>query len=266
MIRTSRCVLTPLLLAIAPALSAAAPCTAQSGTHVLPLVELYTAEGCNDCPPADRWLSELSRRTQPTQAALLAFHVDYWDEAGWPDRFADHAYSQRQDLRITLAKKKVTYTPQVMIGKDIMVKWNNASRLQSSLEQARSRPAPVGLAMRLTKDADTLRVGVDAVRSDGNADGTEPALVWLALYQDGLTSEISAGENKGRTLHHDRVVRALLGPWRMDARPLADEVGVPLPDGADVAQMGLVLFAESASTGEGMQALALPLPSCPQLQ
>ena len=263
MIRSSCCVLAPLLLAISPALSAAGPCKAQSGTHVLPLVELYTAEGCNDCPPADRWLSELSRKTQPTQAALLAFHVDYWDEFGWPDRFADHAYSQRQDLRITLAHKKVTYTPQVMIGKDIMVKWSNASRLQSVLEQARSQPAPIGLAMQLTREADKLRVGVNTLRPAGDADGAEPALVWLALYQDGLTSKISAGENKGLTLHHDRVVRALLGPWRVDARPLAAEVEIPLPADADAGRMGLVLFAESGKTGAGMQALAMPLSTCP---
>ena len=44
-----------------------------------------------------------------------------------------------------------------------------------------------------------------------------PLLVWLALYEDGLESRIDAGENKGLVLHHDRVVRALVGPWRMDA-------------------------------------------------
>jgi hypothetical protein len=261
--RSSRHAFVPLLLAIATTAHAAEPCKANSGTHVLPLVELYTAEGCNDCPPADRWLSELSRTTQPTQAALLAFHVDYWDEFGWPDRFADHAYSQRQDLRITLAKKKVTYTPQVMVGKDVMLKWSDGSRLRSVLEQARSRPAPVDLSMQVDRSGDALRIGVNALRSAGGSDDAEPALVWLALYQDGLTSQVDAGENKGLTLHHDRVVRALVGPWRLQGAPLASTLDIKLPANTDATRSGLVLFAESGKSGEGMQALVLPLASCP---
>lgn len=249
-----------LTLVIMAAPCAAGPCQVGSGTHVLPLVELYTAEGCNQCPPADRWFSDMSRRTQSTQAALLAFHVDYWDEAGWPDRFADHAYSQRQDLRIRLAKKNVTYTPQIMVGKDVRVEWKDASRLQSMLERVRARPASVGLSLDVSGPEEALRVGIEASRATG--EGAEPLLVWLALYEDGLESRIDAGENKGLVLHHDRVVRALVGPWRMDAARLSDEVEIRLPAARDAGRMGLVLFAESATTGEGMQALALPLATC----
>ena len=253
--------LAALLLAIAATPCAAGACKVESGAHVLPLVEIYTAEGCNECPPADRWFSALSRTTSPTQAALLAFHVDYWDEFGWPDRFADHAYSQRQDLRITLAKQKVTYTPQVMIGSDVRVKWQDAARLRSTLERVRARPAAVDLALDVSRTDDALHVGVGASRAAG--DGAEPLLVWLALYQDGLSSRIEAGENKGAVLDHDRVVRALVGPWRMDASSLSDDVQIRWPSMADAAHMGLVLFAESGRTGEGMQALALPLDACP---
>src|SRR5690606_5652487 len=141
--------------------------------------------------------------------------------------FADHAYSQRQDLRVTLAKQKVTYTPQVMIGSDVRVKWRDASRLRSALERTRARPATVALSLDVSRAGDALHVGVDASRASG--DGAEPLLVWLALYQDGLSSRIDAGENKGIVLDHDRVVRALAGPWRMDAASLSDEVQIRWP-------------------------------------
>lgn len=250
-----------LLLAIMATPCAAGTCKVASGAHVLPLVELYTAEGCNQCPPADRWFSELSLKTTPARTAMLAFHVDYWDDAGWPDRFADHAYSQRQDLRVTLAKKRVTYTPQVMIGRDVRVSWKDEARVQALLERERARQAQVGLSLDVSRTGDVLRIDVEASRT---ADaGAEPVMVWLALYQDGLRSRIDAGENRGLVLDHDRVVRALAGPWRMDAAHLSDEVEIKWPSLSDSARMGLVLFAESGSTGEGMQALAMPLDACP---
>ena len=65
-------------------------CTATSPRTVAPVVELYTSEGCNSCPPADRWLSRL--KADPTVVAL-AFHVDYWDRLGWKDRFASAAFT-----------------------------------------------------------------------------------------------------------------------------------------------------------------------------
>src|SRR6185503_5827222 len=68
-------------------------CSAASTRQMPPIVELYTSEGCNSCPPADRWMSTL--KADPSVVAL-AFHVDYWDRLGWKDRFASPAYTQRQ--------------------------------------------------------------------------------------------------------------------------------------------------------------------------
>ena len=62
-------------------------CGVRSGGQIVPLIELYTSEGCSSCPPADRWLLRELQRDQH-QANWLAFHFDYWDDLGWPDRFA----------------------------------------------------------------------------------------------------------------------------------------------------------------------------------
>jgi len=61
------------------------------------LLELYTSEGCSSCPPAEVGWSKLK-----TSAGLwldfvpIAFHVDYWDDLGWPDPFATPTASKRQ--------------------------------------------------------------------------------------------------------------------------------------------------------------------------
>src|SRR3989442_2232988 len=97
--------------------AAAAPqCTARSGASVTPLVELYTSEGCNSCPPADRWLSALKLRSD---VVGLAFHVDYWDRLGWKDRFGSPAFTQRPAQQQVVNGARFSFTPQVVIdGQD----------------------------------------------------------------------------------------------------------------------------------------------------
>jgi hypothetical protein len=73
-----------------------AACSAASGRELAPLVELFTSEGCDSCPPADRWLAATFPADRATGASVLAFHVDYWDRLGWKDRFATAQFTARQ--------------------------------------------------------------------------------------------------------------------------------------------------------------------------
>ena len=70
-------------------------CTAQSGIQRATLLELYTSEGCDSCPPADRWLS--NQKSSPVAGLVvpLAFHVDYWDNLGWKDPFGSLENTRR---------------------------------------------------------------------------------------------------------------------------------------------------------------------------
>lgn len=238
-----------------------AACEAASGSAFIPLVELYTAEGCNECPPADRWMERWKGRTDAT---ALAFHVDYWNDLGWPDRFSSVANTARQQTRVSSAGKRVVYTPQVMVGAKTMLDWRKSSSVDALVERLGQGAASVSLKLAASRTGKGVDVGVQAapVQADAKA-GTVDGRLWLALYQDGLvTDRVGAGENKGKRLRHERVVRALYGPWRLGENGISGHAAVELPTDAVIADMGLVLFAETADLGKGLQSLQLPLSSC----
>jgi hypothetical protein len=121
----------------------------------------------------------------------------------------------------------------------------------------------VSLSLRAQPVNDKLKVAVQAVPQTGLEVGESPNLLWLAMYENGLVSEISEGENKGRTLHHDRVTRVLQGPWGLNTKTVDGNVEIPLPAGAvESGRYGLIVFAESSTTGAGLQSLELPLSGC----
>ena len=115
------CGLTAMsILAGAAAAAAATPagsveCSARSGAATPRVVELYTSEGCDSCPPADRWLSGLRGRDD---VIALAFHVDYWDRLGWVDRFGSPAHTERQQRLSRAMGSRFVYTPQVLLDGD----------------------------------------------------------------------------------------------------------------------------------------------------
>lgn len=240
-----------LLLAQMPAI-AAPPCAIQSGPQTLPLVELYTSEGCSSCPPADRWFSSQALASV-TDANWLAFHVDYWDSIGWVDRFASPAYSQRQRTRVSAATGEGTvYTPQVMVGSQVQLPWHRG--IDAVLRQARS-PALAGLALQLQPAPNGWNVALGATRASTAPAGD--AQVWLAQYSDDQSSEVRAGENSGITLHHDRVVRHLWGPWPLNSTAVSRQVAVVAPS----PEWGVSAFVQDKK-GRVWQSLSLPANHC----
>jgi hypothetical protein len=242
---------TALLLACvaaaAAAPAAAAPaCVARSGENRAVLLELYTSEGCDSCPPADRRLSQWKDQAGfAGRLVPLAFHVDYWDRLGWTDRFASPQYTQRQYTMAGLARSRSVYTPQFLRnGRD----WRSAGGPLDGLGDA-----PAGAAISLELGA--AASGQLAVSGTISIAGTGGE-VWLALYENNLESRVLAGENGGKTLRHDYVVRRLIGPLLPDAGGrLSLRQQVALEPGWKRADLGIVAFVQDKSSGEILQAL-----------
>lgn len=252
--------LASAMLLAGEALPAAEPgqCRAVTGTTAMPLLSLYTSEGCSSCPPADRWLSSFA--AGHPGIAVLAYHVDYWDYIGWQDRFAAPEFSARQQRLVAAAGTRTVYTPQVMIGGDLQVNWRDREGLRTALARQRRLPAPAAIDLRAQSGTDRVDVALGAALRAG-ARWRQPQLM-LALYSDGMVSRVAAGENAGKLLRHDRVVRALYGPWPLQSgKAFSLKRSLPLP-GERGSRIGLVAFIEDAGDGVARQALDLPLQAC----
>ena len=193
-------VLAALLLAVP--LFAAPP--ANAGSPVV--VELFTSEGCDACPPADRYLFDLRERDG---VIALAFHVDYWDYLGWTDRFAREAFAGRQRAYARALGAPMVYTPQIVVDGARHAIGSDRSAVDEAIAAAAGRPSAleVGLAW---SDRRALVVSLPEAAWDG------VATVWFARYAPEAESEVAAGENAGRRLVHANVVEELtaVGMWR----------------------------------------------------
>ena len=253
----------PGLVALVAAVIAASPmatdaqCRAESADHQVALFELYTSEGCDSCPPADQWLSALKRGADAERAVALAFHVDYWDRLGWRDRFGSAAFTGRQREQSTRHRTAFVYTPQVLLqGEDFS--WRTPGQPAAGIAaiNARAPRAKIELAaapVERNATAVDVRVRIPDARDRAHA------AIAIALVQDGLTSDVKAGENAGKHLAHDRVVRQWhVDPVRLDATGEgAQHVVLSLPP--EAGALSLVAFAEDTSTGNVLQAVDLPL-------
>ena len=248
------------LLAAASALpaSAAAACAGMSGTATLPLVEFFTSEGCDSCPPADRWLSAAFPPGRAGAAAsVLAFHVDYWDRLGWQDRFAAPAYADRQRAAVRLAGAGAfAYTPQVLVqGRDVAP--SRRGEVAQRVAAAARRPARAAVTLAATPGAGGA-LSVRATATVADPATARGAALWLAYTDSGHVTDVKAGENRGARLVHDHVVRAWHGPYpvRADGTAAADvALAAPPERGQSAALVAVVL---DAASGDVLQTLTLP--------
>jgi hypothetical protein len=232
-----------------------ADCRAASPDHSIALIELYTSEGCDSCPPADRWLSRIDDRQQATRVVALALHVDYWDRLGWKDRFANAAFTERQYEQMRRQRASFVYTPQIMVQGRDFPQWRTGGDPTAAIAAINARPARA--TIELVAEPQGSNASVDLHVRVPNARDREHALIVVALVQSGLVSDVKAGENAGKRLAHDHVVRQWRVAPALDATGEARErLTFALP--AERGPLTIVAFAEDTISGDVLQALALP--------
>jgi len=227
-------------------------CSKHSPPHTVALLELYTSEGCSSCPPADRFLGALhDAGLDAGQVVPLALHVDYWDYIGWKDRFSRSDFGERQRWLADQASTRTIYTPEFFVAGHELRDWRGD--IAATVKRINRRPAQASIDISLGKRRDgKLPVEVRARAPQGGQ-------LFVALYQNGLSSDIGAGENRGVRLRHDYVVREWIGPnvLKDDGDTMLSRALV-LPADAAPKDLGVAAFVQTAH-GEVLQALALPL-------
>src|SRR5579862_1888877 len=207
---------SPRLEAVAKS-SDAAP--APSATPVI--VELFTSEGCSDCPPADRLLYQLGQ-TQPVPGAEvipLEQHVDYWDRDGWRDPFSSSQFTLRQRDYVYAFNLPTAYTPQMVIDGAGQFVGSDAHHVLPAIAQA-ARTPKANLQIQQRADAALapqvvhLHVSLEPFTGWSAKHGAD---VLLAITEDDLSSNVTAGENAGAHMNHRAVVRELRVLGRVDS-------------------------------------------------
>jgi len=239
--------------------AAAAPQFSHAGLTPV-LVELFTSEGCSSCPRADSVLSQLGRdqRVPGAEIIVLEEHVDYWDRLGWKDPFSSAAMSARQSEYSEALGRRDLYTPQMIVdGRTEFVGSSEAQALQA-IGTASAMPKP---AVQLSwAGGDALAIRVEPLT---NATRNEAPQVYLAVAENMLHSDVKLGENAGRALEHDGVVRQLIavGKTRTASTRFSSTVSVRAAPEWNRANLRAVVFVQERQSRRVLAAASIPFPT-----
>ena len=188
------------------------------------VVELFTSEGCSSCPPADAFLTELSRGRG--DVLPLAFHVTYWDSLGWKDPYSLDAATERQ-ASYAGRLGGGSYTPEMVVDGAKGFVGSRRGEGVAAIREAQSG-GRTEAAVRLSRGNDGLSIDVGA--------GNGRARILLVGFDPEHRTNVGRGENSGRTLIESNIVRSVrvIGNWdgsalHVDqARPAGQDAAVLL--------------------------------------
>jgi hypothetical protein len=198
---------------------------AQTEKRMPIIVELFTSEGCSSCPRAEANLQKLLQEQPVAGAEIIALseHVDYWNRLGWIDRFSSEKFSIRQAYYTVFFKQPEVYTPQMVVdGTREFIGGRLPDGIKQITEALKNPKGELNLEIeKERKNIVSLRLKISSLPEIARGDKGE---VFLAVTEDNLISNITRGENRGRTLTHAAVARSLksIGNARKEKTLTAD--------------------------------------------
>ncbi|MFL5788494.1 MAG: DUF1223 domain-containing protein [Flavisolibacter sp.] len=173
---------------------------AKNSSNGYAVIELFTSEGCSSCPPADEAVGSLIKENQ-ANVAVLAFHVDYWDNLGWKDPFSSSNYTERQRQYGNTFHLSSIYTPQAVVNGSEEFVGSSRHELHETIN--RELASTTNRAIRLT----AFENGKNKIEVQFSTAISKSEELNIALVQLHAVNAIKKGENHGKTLDHYNIVR-----------------------------------------------------------
>lgn len=212
------------------------------------VVELFTSQGCNSCPPADAYLQELAQRDG---IVALEYHVDYWDYIGWEDPFADPGFTLRQRRYAANLEQRYVYTPQMVVDGVRHEIGSQRPAVEMAIKLAYQDKLEFAPRVTLNHKESGLSVLIEG------QEAPRPFEVVLVSFDAEHVTRVRRGENAGRTMTNAQVVRSLdkIGLWRGGVLELAIAEGLLAGTG------GCAVLIQEVGGGRILAAAQLPFDS-----
>ncbi len=209
------------------------------------VVELFTSEGCSDCPPAEALAMRMEKQPLPgINMIVLEEHVTYWNQYGWFDPFSSSDWTQRQMEYVGKTPKPNPYTPEMVIDGEQQFPGGDAQKAQDAIENDSHIPeTPVTISTASLDSKGTGDFKISVGKLDGGMAGDE-ADVWIAVTEDGLHSSVNAGENAGHTLYHAAVLRYLHKVGSVQASGFTGDARVKISSKWERKDVNVVAFVQ----------------------
>lgn len=185
---------------------------AGDASHPLGVVELFTSQGCNSCPPADAIFSEMAQRDD---LISLAYHVTYWDYLGWRDTLGSKENTERQYGYMRALGAGSVYTPQVVVNGQIHVNGANRAAIKETLDVDASGGQNLPVGVTVSTHGDSVMIDTE----DAKTSVHEAHLV-LVYFDAPRQIDIGRGENDGRKITYWNAVSGMqtAGMWHGKAQ------------------------------------------------
>src|SRR5580698_1277985 len=210
------------------------------------LLELFTSEGCSDCPPADRLLESFDKKQPVNRAQLIVLseHVDYWNHLGWKDPYSLHLFSERQESYAARFHVSDVYTPQLVVDGQAQLVGSDQGAALTAIRKAIERTkVPVSVS-GVSREGSSIRLSVEA-----GVLPVDSGTVYVALADNEDLSQVSRGENAGHALTHVAVVRSLTSVGEA-ARDRAFSRNLTVPLGlASAKDLRVIVFVQDKKSG-----------------
>ena len=217
------------------------------------VVELFTSQGCSDCPAADRLVTELAKRKD---VIALSLPITYWDMLGWKDTYATDANTQRQKSYARAMNRSGIYTPQMIIDGRLDVVGNQRDRVMAALTLRSGEDSAIPISIGTA--AGRVEIAIPAAKSKSKTLAT----IWVMRTLAQGAVNVEQGENRNHQLIYTNVVRDLkrAGEWNGEAM----KIDLPL-NLAKTKHDGVAVILQAGDYGPVLGAAILQIPTADRI-